>query len=354
MKALRYYNRRDFRLEEVPEPEPGPGDVKLKVKWCGICGSDIHEYEAGPQMIPFDRPHPQTGRMAPITGGHEFSGEIVSLGEEVGGFSVGDRVTVRPTLPCYQCHYCRQGRHIQCLVLGTIGTSADGAFAEYVVVPEHTVFRLPDQVTYEMGAYAEPLACALHAVNRSGMQQGATVAVIGAGPIGLMTLQSALACGAEKAFVFETMESRRELAARLGADVVLDPRQGKPGREIARLTDGLRADTVFECAGNPAAMLLADEVSGRGATIVEAGVMMEPCEFPFRNLFMREKTIVASQGYVNEFSTALGYLAGGRIRSDPEMTTAKIGLHEVLHRGFDVLTGEGRFDHCKILVSPEK
>ncbi len=353
MRALRYYNRRDFRLEDVPEPEPGPGEVKIRVKWCGICGSDVHEYEAGPQMIPFHKPHPQTGCMAPITGGHEFSGEVASLGEGVVEVSPGDRVTVRPTLPCFQCHYCRRGQHIQCLVLGTIGTSADGAFAEYVVVPEHTVYPLPEEVSYEMAAYAEPLACALHAVNRSGMTQGAVVAIIGAGPIGLMTLQAALACGAEKAFVFETAESRRELAKRLGADVALDPRDGQPGREIARLTDGLRADTAFECAGNPAAMLLADEVSGRGATIVEAGVMMETCEFPFRNLFMREKSIVASQGYVTEFPTALSFLASGRIRSDPEMTTAKIGLEDVMEKGFHVLTGERRLAHCKILVSPE-
>lgn len=353
MKALRYYSGKDFRLEDIPEPAAGSGDVKIKVKWCGICGSDVHEYEAGPQMIPFDRPHPQTGRIAPITGGHEFSGEVVAVGKNVTRVVAGDRVTVRPTLPCYQCHYCKRGRHIQCVILGTIGASTDGAFAEYVVVPEDTVFSLPAGLSYEMAAYAEPLACALHAVKRSGMEQGAIAAVIGAGPIGLLTLQAALACGAEKVIVFETIAGRREMAAKLGAFATIDPRDGDPGKAIARLTEGLRADPVFECAGPPAAMLLADQVSGRGAVIVEAGVMMETCDFPFQNLFMREKSIIASQGYVNEFPTAIAYLASGRIKCDPEMTTAKICLENILEEGFGVLTGERRFEHCKILVSPE-
>ncbi len=353
MKALRYYNRQDFRLEDVPEPETGAGDVKVKVKWCGICGSDVHEYEAGPQMIPFDRPHPGTGRMAPIIGGHEFSGEVVEVGADISHVAVGDRVTVRPTLPCYQCHYCRRGQHIQCVILGTIGASTDGAFAEFVTVPEHTVYKLPPEVSFEAGAYVEPLACALHAIKRSGMVQGATAAVIGAGPIGLLTLQAALACGAEKVIVFETLETRRELAKQLGAYAALNPLEGNPGKEIARLTDGLRADPVFECAGKPAAMLLADQVSGRGATIVEVGVMMETCDFPFQNLFMREKSIIASQGYVDEFPTAIAYLASGRIKCDPEMTTGKITLSNVLEEGFQPLTGKHRMEHCKILVTPE-
>jgi len=353
MKALRYYNRHDFRLEDVAEPDVGPDDVKIRVKWCGICGSDVHEFLAGPQMIPFDRPHPGTGRMAPIIGGHEFSGEVVDVGERVSRVGVGDRVTVRPTLPCYRCHYCRRGQHIQCVILGTIGASTDGAFAEFVTVPEDTVYELPPDVSFEAGAYVEPLACALHAVRRSGMVQGATAAVIGAGPIGLLTLQAALACGAEKVIVFETLERRREMAERLGACAALNPLDGNPGKEIARLTDGLRADPVFECAGKPAAMLLADQVSGRGATIVEVGVMMETCDFPFLNLFMREKSIIASQGYVDEFPTAIAYLASGRVKCDPEMTTARIALSNIMEEGFHTLAGAHGMEHCKILVTPE-
>ena len=181
MKALRLYGGKDVRLENIPEPEPGPEDIKIKVKWCGICGSDVHEYEMGPFLVPVKKPHPRTGKLAPIVGGHEFSGEVVKVGGNVKNINIGDRVTVRPTLPCYKCYYCKQGRHIQCVILGTIGGAADGAFAEYMVAPFDNVYKLPDSLSYEAAAFAEPLACAVHAVNRSRMRLGDAVAIIGAG-----------------------------------------------------------------------------------------------------------------------------------------------------------------------------
>ncbi len=354
MKALRYYQQKDFRLETIAEPSPGPGEAKVKVEWCGICGSDVQEYLNGPKMVP-TKPHPQTGASAPITGGHEFSGIITEIGTELAGFAPGDRVVVRPTLPCYQCHYCRQGRFIQCVVLATLGSSANGAFADYAVVRGDCLYKLPDTVSFEKATYAEPLACAVRAVQRSGMEPGATVVVLGAGPIGLLTLQTALACGASRVFVFETVESRRELAEELGATASFDPRVDNPGKLIASLTDGRRAEFVFECAGTSSALLLADSLSGRGSTILQMGVPGEPVAFPFYNLFMREKTIIASQGYVNsQFETALDFIASGKIRCDPIMTTAKISLSEIVTKGFEELTGPHSHRHCKILVSAER
>lgn len=353
MQALRYYRQKDFRLETMPDPQPGPGEAKIKVKWCGICGSDVQEYRSGPQMVP-TKPHPQTGKSAPVTGGHEFSGEIIEVGAELTGFAPGDRVVVRPTLPCYHCHYCRQGRFIQCVVLATMGGAADGAFAEYAIARSDCLYKLPDHVTFEQATYAEPLACAVRAVQRSGMEPGATVVVLGAGPIGLLTLQTALACGASKAYVFETVQSRRELAEELGATASFDPREGNPGKLIASLTEGRRAEIVFECAGTASALLLADSVSGRGSTILQMGVPSEPVEFPFHNLFMREKSIIASQGYVNDqFQTALDFIASGKVRCDPIMTSAKISLNDIVEKGFEELTGPNGYKHCKILVTPE-
>ncbi|MCF6221140.1 MAG: 2,3-butanediol dehydrogenase [Robiginitomaculum sp.] len=352
MKALRYYKQKDFRIETLAEPSPGPGEAKVKVKWCGICGSDIQEYRSGPQMVP-TKPHPQTGMSAPVTGGHEFSGEITEIGEDITGFAPGDRVVVRPTLPCYQCHYCRQGRFIQCVVLATLGASSNGAFAEYAVVRGDCLYKLPDHVSFEQATYAEPLACAVRGVERSGMVAGATVVVLGAGPIGLLTMQTALACGASRVFVFETVERRRKLAEELGATASFDPREGNPGKLIASLTEGRRADIVFECAGNASALLLADSLSGRGSTILQMGVPSEPVEFPFYNLFMREKTIIASQGYVNDqFQTALDFIASGKVRCDPIMTSAKISLDDIVAKGFEALTGSKGHQHCKILVTP--
>ena len=139
MKALRWHAQRDIRLDEVPEPSPGPGEVKLKIKWCGICGSDIHEYESGPLLVPAKRPHPQTKKMAPITLGHEFSAEVVEIGAGVSGFNVGERVVIRPTMPCYNCYWCKRGQHIQCTTMGTMGGAADGGFAPYVVARSDTL-----------------------------------------------------------------------------------------------------------------------------------------------------------------------------------------------------------------------
>lgn len=268
MKALRQYGGKDMRLEDIPEPEPGVEEVKIRVKWCGICGTDVHEYEGVTKLLPVKKPHPGTGKKAPITAGHEFSGEVVKIGKEINDIKVGDRVTVRPTLPCYKCHYCKQGNHIQCVILGTIGGAADGALAEFVVVPRHTVYQLPDEVTYEMGAFTEPLASCVHGVKRSHMEPGATIAVIGAGPIGLMTMQVARACGASKIIVFEMIPGRIKLARELGVTAVINPKEVDPGKAIAELTEGRRAEIVFECAGPSEAMLLAETVCGRGGTIV--------------------------------------------------------------------------------------
>jgi (R,R)-butanediol dehydrogenase/meso-butanediol dehydrogenase/diacetyl reductase len=353
MKALRQYGGRDMRLEDVSEPEPGPEEVKIKVKWCGICGSDVNEYEGGIGLLPVKKSHPGTGKMAPITGGHEFSGEVIKIGSSVTNIYVGDRVTVRPTIPCYKCYYCKRGKHIQCVILGTIGTASDGAFAEFIVVPSDNVYKLPDEVTYETGTFTEPLAAALHAVKQSHMEPGATIAFIGAGPIGLLTMQAAMACGAGKIVVFEMIPKRGRLAKELGATEVINPSKVDPGKAIAELTEGRRADIVFECAGPCEAMLLAEAVCGRGGTIVEVGVMRTSCNFPFQSLLMRGKTIITSQGYVDEFPAAISFLVTRKVKCDPIMISAKIKLDDVLEKGFKELVTERRFEHCKILVSPE-
>jgi (R,R)-butanediol dehydrogenase/meso-butanediol dehydrogenase/diacetyl reductase len=354
MKALRQYGGKDMRLEDIPEPEPGPGEVKIKVKWCGICGSDVHEYQGLPGLLPLKRPHPGTGKMAPITGGHEFSGQVVKVGRDATHIDVGDRVTARATLPCFKCHYCKLGKHTLCDVIGAIGSAADGAFAELVVVPGDNVCRLPEEVTYEMAAFTEPLACAVHAVRRSRMEPGATVCVIGAGPIGLFTMQVALACGAGKVIVLEMLPKRSQLAKELGATEAIDPNEVNPEKAIAALTGGRRAEVVFECAGPSEAMLLAERVCEKGGTIVEVGVMLTPCNFPFSSLQIREKTIVASLTYtVDEFPVALSFLENRKVQCDPMMISGKIRLVEILEKGFGGLLGERRSDHCKILVSPE-
>jgi len=352
MKALRWYGQRDLRIEEVPVPSPGAGEVKIKVKWCGICGTDLHEYRDGPVLVPAKRPHPLTGKQVPVVLGHEFSGDIVEVGSGVTGFSVGDRVTVNPLLVCHNCFWCRQGRYNECAMLATIGLGADGAFAEYVIAPDYGCYKLPPEISYEMAALTEPLAVLVRAGKRGGISLGDSVAIIGAGPIGLLALEVAKAAGAGKVFVIEPISARREIAKKLGATAVYDPMEVDAGKEIAKLTDGLRADVTIECVGSAPTILLALRVSRRAGRIVLVGIAVKPVEFPFDSLLWAEKELIPVQGYVDEYPAAISLLASGKIDSDT-LITDKIKLDDIVEKGFKLLDSEQTVEHIKILVSPE-
>lgn len=349
MKAAVWYGREDLRIMDIPEPEVAKDQVKIKVKWCGICGSDLHEYREGPLIIA-KKPHPLTGKSAPIVLGHEFSGDVVEVGEEVKRIRLGDRVTINCLIYCGTCVYCRDGEYNMCQKLATVGLAWDGAFAEYVVVPEYTVLKIPDPVTYEMASFAEPLAVAVRAVKRSRPKVGDTAVVIGAGPIGLLVLQAARAAGASRVFAIEPIPARRELAKQLGANEVFDPAQGDLGKEIAERTDGLRAHVAFECVGNQRAFDTAVRVTGRRATIVMVGMALKPLEVPFFRLWGHEKEITTCTGYVDEYPAALAFLADRRVLVEP-MITEKIHLEDLIERGLkEMIKGPERY--IKILVTP--
>lgn len=351
MRAAVWYEKKDVRIEDAPEPEAGPGQVKLRIKECGICGTDLHEYNEGPFLIP-SRPHPLTGMdKGPVILGHEFSAEVVNWGEGVCSCEVKDRVTVNPLLYCGVCPYCRAGELNMCLKLGTIGIAADGAFAEYVVVPEYTLHPLPGTVTDERGAFVEPLAVAVRAVKRSRLEIGHSAAVIGAGPIGLLVLQVLLKSGASQVFVVEPMPQRRELAQQLGATAVFDPAETDPGKEIAKLTQNLRVDRAFDCVGIQPSFDMAVKVSGRRAVICQVGLALKPLEVPFLRLWGHEKEITTSSGYSDEFPAAIALLADGRVRIEP-LVSARIPLSQLVTKGFDALTTSPQ-DHIKILVHPD-
>ena len=180
MKAAVWYGKEDIRYEDYPEPAISNDDqVKIRIKWCGICGTDVHEYRDGPLMIP-KSPHPLTGHCGgPLILGHEYSGDVVEVGKGVTRVKVADRVTVNPLIYCGECHYCRRGKYNMCLKLATQGLAYDGAFAEYTVVEERMIVPLPDGMSYEEGAFAEPMAVAIRAVRRSRITVGDSVAVVG-------------------------------------------------------------------------------------------------------------------------------------------------------------------------------
>ena len=349
MKAAVWFGRDDVRVTDVPEPQASKGQVKIKVKVCGICGSDLHEYRSGPVIIP-KKPHPLTGKEPPVTLGHEFAGDVVEVGEGVKNVNIGDRVTVNACLVCHECYWCKKGQFNLCAKLGSIGLCDNGGFADFVVVPDYTCYKLPDNVSYDAGSFVEPLAVAVHAVKRSRIKPGDIVAIVGAGPIGLLVLQSALASGAGKVFVVEPMPSRRELAKKLGATEVFNPTEGDAGKMIHALTDGLRADIVFECVGKPASLDTAIKVSGKGARIVIAGIFTQPVEFQFIRMQSHEKELIGSSAYPDEFPAAIAFLADGRVKVEP-LITGKIKLNEIIDRGFKELI-QNPEKNIKILVNP--
>jgi len=351
MKAAVWYAKKDVRIEEVPNPpSPAPGEVQIKVHWCGICGSDLHEYLAGPIFIPAEHPHPLTGKKAPVILGHEFSGEIAKVGEGVNGIEVGDRVTASASRSCGECFWCRRGETIICEKNAGTGLMADGAFAEFVNVPGYDIYKLPPEVSYEEAALTEPLAVGLHAMRKARIVPGDNVVIVGAGTIGLATLQAARASGARNIIVAEIAKTRKEYAKKLGATMVFDPTEVDLITAVADATDGVGADLGFECVGDPKTAALALNSVRRGGKMVVMGIFERPFELNLNSCVFFEKEIIGSLGYNDEFATVLSFLVDGRLQATP-MITGKIKLDEILEEGFKELV-ENKDKNIKILVSP--
>lgn len=349
MKALRWHAARDVRLDEVPEPTVAPGEVVIKVAACGICGSDLHEYLHGPLYIP-KSPHPLTGVVPPVTLGHEFSGRVVEVGAGVEGVRAGERVTVNPCLLCGTCRWCRRGQPNYCAKLASVGLSRDGGLAPFVAVPAYGCHPLPPEVDDFQGASVEPLAVVLHACRRARLSAGDRVALIGAGPVGLLLLQVLKSKGTGWVAVIEPRAERRRLAQVLGADAVIDPGAEDPARAVARLTDDERVAVAFECVGSAAAFATAFRVAGKGGRIVLVGLVPEAVPTNLLGLLAHEKEIVGSSAYVDEFPEAIELLVAGRVRIEP-LVTARVPLEEALARGLQALA-RGEEGNVKVMVTP--
>lgn len=352
MKAAVWYGKKDVRVMDVPEPpSPAPGWVKIKVHWCGICGSDLHEYLAGPIFIPVDAPHPLSGAKAPIILGHEFSGEIVEIGEGVKGWNVGDRVAPEASQRCGECYLCKRNMYNICDVLAFTGLMIDGAFAEYVNVPANTLFKIPDGVSMEAGSLFEPMSVGVHAVNRAPLLAGDKVVIFGAGTIGLVTLQAAIAAGAAETYVIEIAGDRKKMAAANGATLVIDPTETDPVAKVKEMTGGLGADIAFECIGNHKTAVTAIDIVRKAGTIVLVGIFEQPSSVYFQNITFTEKKIMGSLVYNGEYETVAQYLKDGRMKAEP-LITGKIKLDDIIENGFNELVNN-KDKNIKIIVEPK-
>lgn len=354
MKAALWYGIKDVRLENIEEPKVTKGNVKIKVKWCGICGSDLHEYLGGPIFIPTDKPHPISKEVAPVVLGHEFSGEIVEVGEGVTNLKIGDRVAVEPIVACGTCPACQEGKYNLCSSLGFHGLcGGGGGFAEYTVFPAKFVHKIPDGLSFEKAALIEPIAVAIHSLRVGKFMTGQSAIVLGAGPIGLATIEALKAAGASLVIVMQRKSVRQEYALRAGADIVIDPTEVNVAEEVKRLTGGVGADISFETTGAKIGFDTGIESIKYNGTMVVTSIWEEEISINPNTFIFSEKTIVGTIAYRNEFPATMAQMNDGRIKVDGYITK-KISLDDIVEEGFGALTGPEKKKHVKILVTPDK
>jgi (R,R)-butanediol dehydrogenase / meso-butanediol dehydrogenase / diacetyl reductase len=330
-----------MEVRDIPEPQPAPGEVLVEVAYCGVCGSDLHEYAS-------EAPSMRAAGVFQSVMGHEFTGVISALGAGVNSLSPGDPVVVHPGGPCRDCYYCRSGAANLCAEQVGTGYRKQGAYAQQVVVSAAQALPLPDISSMEVAALTEPLGVAIHALNRGGLQAGETLFIAGGGPIGLLTLLAARYKEAGKIIVSEPAVSRREIALRLGADHALDPAQ-LASLQVREITGGLGCDLAVECVGIAATMDDCLASTRRGGRIVVAGAFEQPYTVNLLNLLLQEHSIAGTFGYASEFEEARDLIMAEKIDVSP-LISRVVSLEE-LPSVFEQLVSDRNRDQ-KVLVRP--
>ena len=299
MKALVLAEYGHFEYRDEPEPELTPGCVRIAVKACGICGSDIHGMDGS------------TGRrIPPLVMGHEAAGKIIELGDGVEGWQAGDRVTFDSTVYCNACNWCHGGDVNLCDNRRVLGVSCDeyrrhGAFSEYVVVPQHILYRLPDTVSFVQASLAEPLSIALHAASHAAPVEGKRTLVAGAGMIGLLVIQVLKARGCSHVTTLELDEGRRTLAMQLGAD-----------EAVAALDDANPFDATFEVVGITETVRACIETTRKGGDVILVGNLSPNVTLPLQRVVTRELHLHGSCASAGEYGMGLDLIAAGKVNVD--------------------------------------
>lgn len=349
MKAGVLFNKEDLRYTEWPEPVIERGNVKVHVKYTGICGSDV------------PRVNGDASHFYPNILGHEFSGTVSAVGVGVTSVKEGDRVAGVPLVPCMKCDDCQQGNYSLCSHYSFIGSRQYGSFAEYVVVPEQNVVKVSDSVSFEQAAFFEPATVALHGLTRVNYQGGKTVAILGGGTIGIMTMQWAKIFGAAKVAVFDIVPERLELAKRLGADIGFNTLDEKFEENVECFTDGNGFDYIYETAGNAITMKMAFKLAGKKANICFIGTPTKSLSFSveeWENLNRKELTIAGSwMSYSSpfpgrEWELTAHYFQTGQLKFDDSLIFKKVPLSQIAD-AFALYTVPGTV-MGKILIDSEK
>lgn len=311
MKAAVYHGPGDLRVEEVPVRKLKDNEVKIQVKYCGICGTDIHIFHGDGGCCDVT---------PPLVPGHEFSGVVAEVGAGVKAVKVGDRVTGDPNDMCGECYFCKNGMQHFCKNNIGIGTTVDGGFAEYVIMREKQVYKVSDDLSFIEAAMAEPISCCLHGIDLCNIKAGDTVLVMGGGPIGMIMMQLAKNAGASKVIMSEPVEEKREQALKLGATKTIDPLHEDVEAVLAEYCENV--NVVIECVGNVHTQADAVRFAGRGATIMYFGLAAPEESFPIRpdDIFKKELHITSS--YINPYSfeRAIQILESGTVELESLIT----------------------------------
>lgn len=315
MKALILTDYHQLEYKDVPEPQLGPEDVLVRVKGCGICGSDVHGLDGS------------TGRrIPPVIMGHEAAGVIAEVGEHVTQWRQGERVTFDSTIYCGACHFCRRGAINLCDHRRVLGVSCEdyrqnGAFAEYIAIPQRILYQLPENISFEQAAMVEALSIALHAVQRPPISLNDTAVVVGAGMIGLLIIQSLRAAGCGRIIAVDLDQGRLDLACQLGADESLNPDAVDVVAHVLERTAGRGADLAFEAVGVNPTFQLAIHSLRKGGSLSLVGNLDPMTDFPLQSVVTRELTLYGSCASQGEYPACLDMIARGVIDVDGMIST---------------------------------
>lgn len=301
---------KEITFQTVPVPKPAANQVLLKIRRIGICGSDIHVYHG---MHPFTS--------YPVTQGHEVSGEVVELGADVKEFRVGQKVTVEPQVYCGKCYPCTHGKYNLCESLKVMGFQTTGTASEYFAVDASKVTPLPDEMSFDDGAMLEPLAVTVHAAKRFPEINGAKVAILGCGPIGILLAQSAKALGAKKVMITDVSDLRLELAKKVGVDFAVNTRNKDFGDALVEAFGPDKADVIYDCAGNDITMGQAIKYARKGSTIILVAVFGKMANVDLAVLNDHELDLNTSMMYTHvDYLDAIKFVNEGKIQLAPLQT----------------------------------
>lgn len=345
MRVARWYGAKDVRVEKVDEPQTPDNKIKIKVKRAGICGSDLHVFYWG--LAISQEPHPITGAKAPITMGHEFGGEIVEIGKNVKTtLKVGDKVAVEPNIYRKDDKMVKIGKYNLSADAGFVGINDHGGFAEFCLLDEHMLHKIPDGVSFEEAALVEPTAVAFQAVLNSSQKLGDQVLVYGTGPIGQLTVMCAKMAGATTIIAVDISEERLQMAKNVGATHVLNGKDTDVFERIMQISDG-GVDVAYECSGAQIGFTNSLKAVVKGGEVMVVAAYSSELSFDVNMALVSEKKVSTSIGYRNVYPQVIRAIATKQL-DVKKLVTKEIELEDIVKEGFETLHSSPK--HSKILI----